>query len=169
MADALARAQRERYNDSESSRFPRTSDMQSVRRLTRAGAACLTVAAVLCMGAAPQTDKDRPKASLKATPMVSRAPSRVILTAELTGGSNDYEDFYCPTVEWDWGDGTQSESTIDCEPYQPGKSEIKRRFTVEHVFRAGSHKVMFRLKRNNKPLTAATVQIQVQPGLRDSG
>jgi hypothetical protein len=141
--------------------------MQSERRLTRARAACLTVAAVLCMAAAPQTDKDRPKASLKATPMVSRAPSRVVLTAELTGGSNDYEEFYCPTVEWDWGDGTQSESTIDCEPYQPGKSEIKRRFTVEHVFKAGNHRVMFRLKRNNKPLTGATVQIQVQPGLRD--
>lgn len=143
--------------------------MPSVRRLTWAGAASLTVAAVLCTAAAAQTDKDRPKASLKATPMVSRAPSRVVLTAELTGGSNAYEDFYCPTIEWDWGDGTQSESTIDCEPYEPGKSEIKRRFTVEHVFRAGNHKVMFRLKRNNKPLTAATVQIQVQPGLRDGG
>jgi hypothetical protein len=40
---------------------------------------------------------------------------------------------------------------------------------VEHVFRAGNHKVMFRLKRHNKPLTAATVQIQVQPGLSDIG
>jgi hypothetical protein len=143
--------------------------MQNVRRSSRAGAACLAVAAVLYTAAAAQPDKGRPKASLKATPMVSRAPSRVVLTAELTGGPNDYEDFYCPTVEWDWGDGTQSESTIDCEPYEPGKSEIKRRFTVEHVFKAGNHKVMFRLKRHNKPLTAATVQIQVQPGLRDIG
>ena len=143
--------------------------MQNLRRLTWAGGACLTVAAVLSAGAAQQTDKDRPKISLKATPMVSRAPSRVVLTAELNGGPNDYEDFYCPTVEWDWGDGTQSESTMDCEPYQPGKSEIKRRFTVEHVFKAGTHKVLFRLKRHNRPLTAASVQIQVQPGLRDIG
>ena len=143
--------------------------MQNLRRLTWAGGACLTVAAVLSAGAAQQTDKDRPKISLKAAPMVSRAPSRVVLTAELNGGPNDYEDFYCPTVEWDWGDGTQSESTMDCEPYQPGKSEIKRRFTVEHVFKAGTHKVLFRLKRHNRPLTAASVQIQVQPGLRDIG
>ena len=143
--------------------------MQNLRRLTWAGGACLTVAAVLSAGAAQQPDKDRPKISLKAAPMVSRAPSRVVLTAELSGGPNDYEDFYCPTVEWDWGDGTQSESTMDCEPYQPGKSEIKRRFTVEHVFKAGTHKVLFRLKRHNRPLTAASVQIQVQPGLRDIG
>ena len=141
--------------------------MQSVRRLTWAGAASLTVAAVLCTAAAAQTDKDRPKGSLKATPMVSRAPSRVVLTAELTGGSNDYEDFYCPTIEWDWGDGTQSESTIDCEPYQSGKSEIKRRFTVEHVFRAGVYRVMFHLKRHDKAVGNATINIQIRPGLRD--
>ena len=145
--------------------------MQNLRRLTWAGAACLTVAAVMSTAAAQQhdKDKDRPRIALKASPMVSRAPSRVVLTAEITGGPNDYENYYCPTVEWDWGDGTQSESTMDCEPYQPGKSEIKRRFTVEHVFKAGNHKVMFRLKRHNKPLAAATVQIQVQPGLRDIG
>ena len=94
---------------------------------------------------------------------------RVVLTAELSGGANDYEAFYCPTVEWDWGDGTESESTADCEPYEPGKSEIKRRFTVEHVFKAGNHRITFRLKRHDKPLTAASVQIQVQPGIRDIG
>jgi hypothetical protein len=147
------------------------SDMHNLRRFTWAGAACFTIAAVLSAGAAqsPDKDKERPRISLKATPMVSRAPSRVVLTAEINGGPNDYEEFYCPTVEWDWGDGTQSESGTDCEPYQPGKSEIKRRFTVEHVFKAGNHKVMFRLKRHNRPLAAATVQIQVQPGLRDIG
>jgi hypothetical protein len=145
--------------------------MHTLWRFTWAGAVCLTVTAVLSAASAQQSDKEkeRPRISLKASPMVSRAPSRVVLTAEIQGGPNDYEDFYCPTVEWDWGDGTQSESTTDCEPYQPGKSEIKRRFTVEHVFKAGNHKVMFRLKRHNKPLSAATVQIQVQPGLRDIG
>src|SRR6266498_1796972 len=67
----------------------------------------------------------RPKITLKAQPIISMAPSKVTLRAELIGGANDYEEFYCPTIEWDWGDGTQSESTSDCEPYQPGKSEIK--------------------------------------------
>ncbi|OLB61325.1 MAG: hypothetical protein AUI11_10195 [Acidobacteria bacterium 13_2_20CM_2_66_4] len=62
-----------------------------------------------------------------------------------------------------------SESTTDCAPYEPGKSEIKRRFTVEHVFRAGSYRVMFKLKRREKPVASAGVSIQVRPGLRDIG
>lgn len=143
--------------------------MLNLRRLTWTCAASLSLAFVTSAGAAQPGDKGRPKISLKASPMVSRAPARVVLTVELTGGANDYEAFYCPTVDWDWGDGTESESTTDCDPYQPGKSEIKRRFTVEHVFKAGNHRVTFRLKRHDKPLTAASVQIQVQPGLRDIG
>ncbi|PYR25830.1 MAG: hypothetical protein DMF98_10905 [Acidobacteria bacterium] len=85
------------------------------------------------------------------------SPARVVLTAELQGGANDYEEFYCPSVEWDWGDGTHSESTLDCEPYEAGKSEIKRRFTVEHIFRAGAYKVMFRLKRRDRSLVHPTL------------
>ena len=99
--------------------------------------------------------------------MVAMAPARVVLTAELTGGANDFEEFYCTAVEWEWGDGTKSESSSDCAPYEAGKSEIKRRFTVEHVFRTGSYRVMFHLKRRDKAVGNATVNIQVRPGLRD--
>ena len=69
-------------------------------------------------------DKDsdkKPKLTLKAQPMISMSPSKVTLRAELVGGANDYQDYYCPTVEWDWGDGTHSESTSDCEPYRAGE------------------------------------------------
>jgi len=116
-------------------------------------------------------DKDdkRPKVTLRAQPVVSISPSKVTLRAEITGGANDYEEFYCPTIEWDWGDGTQSESTSDCEPYEAGKSEIKRRFTVEHVFRAGSHQIAFRLKRRDKAIAMATTTIQVQGNGGDFG
>jgi hypothetical protein len=109
-------------------------------------------------------DNKRPKITLKAQPIISMAPSKVTLRAELIGGANDYEEFYCPTIEWDWDDGTMSESTSDCEPYQAGKSEIKRRFTVEHVFRAGYYHVAFRLKRRDKAVAAATTTVQVQGG-----
>jgi len=147
--------------------------MRILRCSLWAGAASAVVVAAFVTAAAQKDDKDakdqRPKVTLKATPIVSIAPARVVLTAELVGGSNDYEEYYCPTVEWDWGDGTQSESTADCEPYQPGKTEIKRRFTVEHVFRAGSYRVMFRMKRRAKPIVAATSNIQVRPGIRDGG
>lgn len=146
----------------------------NLRRSASVGVACLAAVATFAIGAAAgqndnKTSKDakRPKLTLKAQPMVSMSPARVALTAELVGGDDDYEEFYCPTVEWNWGDGTQSESSTDCDPYVAGKSEIKRRFTVQHVFRAGNYRVMFRLTRKDKPLVAATATIQVQPGVRD--
>ncbi len=147
--------------------------MNHLRRLTWSGVTCLFLTAVLSAQKPERDTRDgdarRPKVTLKAQPVVSMSPARVVLTAELQGGADDYEDFYCPSVEWDWGDGTHSESTLDCAPYEPGKSEIKRRFTVEHVFRAGAYKVMFRLKRRDRALAAATVNIQVRQGVRDFG
>ena len=113
----------------------------------------------------------RPRLTLRAQPPVGIAPARIVFTAELVGGVDDFEDYYCPTVVWEWGDDTQSESTLDCEPYEAGKSEIRRRFTVEHRFRrAGGHKVLFRLKKRDKLVATANVTVQIQPGageLRD--
>jgi hypothetical protein len=107
----------------------------------------------------------RPRLSLRAQPSVAVAPARIVLTAELIGGPNDFEEYYCPTIEWEWGDDTVSESTLDCDPFESGKSEIKRRFTVQHVFRrAGAYKVYFHMKRKDKNLASASATIQVQPG-----
>ncbi len=112
----------------------------------------------------------RPKTTLRAQPVIAMSPARVVLTAELNGGANDFEEYYCPTVEWDWGDDTRSEATSDCEPYRAGKSEIKRRFTVEHVYkRPGSYRISFRMKRRDKTVGAATTNVQIRPGLRDIG
>jgi hypothetical protein len=137
--------------------------------LRTAGVTCLVVAvAGLSIGAQRDNKNDantRPKFSLRAQPNVGIAPARIVLTAELTGGADDFQEYYCPTVLWEWADGTESESTIDCEPYEAGKSEIRRRFTQEHVFRnAGSHRVWVRLKRNDKLLASANVNITIQPG-----
>jgi hypothetical protein len=145
--------------------------MKSIlRRTVSLGVTCLAVAATGLAAHAqrdvknPKEDNQRPKLSLKAQPNVGIAPARIVLTAELTGGANDFQEYYCPTVLWDWADGTESESTFDCEPYETGKSAIKRRYTVEHIFRSGAHKVWVRLKRNDKLLASANVTIQIQPG-----
>ena len=138
-----------------------------LRRTISAGFTCLIIAAT---GLAVRAQRDntnenpRPKLTLKAQPNVGIAPARIVLTAELTGGANDFQEYYCPTVMWDWADGTESESTLDCEPYEEGKSEIRRRFTVQHTFRAGAHRVWVRLKRNGKLLASANVTIHIQPG-----
>jgi hypothetical protein len=147
---------------------PLASPMRGVSLAHPALAAALAPAAQKNEKDAPP-DPKRPKLTLKAQPLIAMSPARVVLTAELVGGPDDYEDYYCPTVEWDWGDGTQSASTSDCAPYEPGKSEIKRRFTVEHVFRAGTFRVSFRLKRRDRAVALAIVNIQIRPGLRDTG
>lgn len=139
----------------------------------RSGVAAALLAGALAPVAADadRSDKDRrPSLSLRASPAVSFSPARVYLVAELKGGANDYEEYYCASVEWDWGDGTKSEATYDCEPYEPGKSEIKRRFAVEHRFTtAGSYRVQFRLKRNDRVVASTGVTVQVRPGVRDIG
>ena len=118
--------------------------------------------------AAPSKDKtEKPSLKLTARPPLGMSPQRVVLTADLNGGPNDSEDFYCPTIEWDWGDGTMSESTSDCEPYEPGKSEIRRRFTTDHIFMAGNYRVALRLKKRDKMVASATVNIEIRPGIRD--
>jgi hypothetical protein len=112
----------------------------------------------------------KPSLSLKATPAVSFAPSRVVLVAEVKNGANDNEEFYCPTVEWEWGDFTTSVAEADCEPYQPGKSEIKRRYTVQHQFKnPGSFKIILRLKKGSKVIATANTQVQVRAGLGPFG
>jgi hypothetical protein len=110
-------------------------------------------------------EPQRPKLSLRAQPAIAITPARVVLTAELTGGADDFEEYYCPTVRWEWGDLSSSESALDCPPYEEGKTQIKRRFTTEHRFEhAGSYKVFFRLKHGSKEVAAISTMIKLQPG-----
>lgn len=132
----------------------------------------LAFGALLVRSTALQAEQGnkKPSLSLKATPAVSFAPSRVVLVAEVKNGANDNEEFYCPTVEWEWGDFTTSVAEADCEPYQPGKSEIKRRYTVQHQFKnPGSFKIILRLKKGSKVIATANTQVQVRAGLGPFG
>jgi hypothetical protein len=115
-------------------------------------------------------EKKKPQLSLRASPPISFSPANIHLVAELKGGPDDYEEFYCPAVEWDWGDGTRSENSSDCDPYEAGVSQISRRFSKTHVYNLqGRYRVQVRLKRNTKVLTSASTNIQVRAGIRDMG
>jgi hypothetical protein len=135
-----------------------------------------TLAAVLVIAlptaawtAQREGNEDRkPSLALRANPPVGFSPLRVRLVVDARGGADDYAEFYCPTIEWDWGDGTSSENSSDCDPYEAGKSTIQRRWTAEHVYRqAGNYKVMFRIKQKNKAMAATSANVQVRAGMRE--
>lgn len=120
------------------------------------------------VGAQRSGDDKKPSLSLKATPPVGFSPLKVRLVVDVKGGSDDYEEFYCPSIEWDWGDGTVSRNSEDCDPYQTGKSTIKRRYSIEHVFRQpDTFQVFFRLKQRDRVIAATSANVQVRPGVRD--
>jgi hypothetical protein len=147
--------------------------------LFQVGAAC-AAAAVSLAAAGAQKDtkeakdakdaKDGKKATMviKVAPPIAFSPARVVITAELRGGGPDDAELYCPEIEWDWGDGTRSEATENCEPYEEGKSTVKRRWTTSHTFETqGMYRVQLRLKRGNKTIIAGNNTVQVKPGVRD--
>lgn len=130
--------------------------------------AFLALACVLGTAAhsrAQSEESKKPSLSLRVTPPVGFTPLRVRLVVDVRGGDDDYEDFYCPTIEWDWDDGTVSESSVDCDPYEKGKSQIRRQFSTTHIFRQGGrYQVSFRLKQKDRVVAMARAGLQVQQG-----
>ena len=120
--------------------------------------------------AAQRKDDRKPSLSFKADPPVGFTPLKVRVTVEVRGGANDSVDFYCPTIEWEWGDGLKSESSEDCSPYEAGKSEIRRRYSTEHTYReAGQFSARFRMKQGSKVVASSSTNINVRGGIRDDG
>lgn len=143
--------------------------------IPRLAGAMALVGTSIVASAAPINDvvwrdqgRGKPKAALRVNPTVIFPPARIVATAELTEGANDFQDYYCPTIEWIWGDGTQSEAVEDCEPYEAGKSEIRRRYTADHNFRnslesgAASYDIIFRMKQGTKVVLSLRQTIKVQ-------
>jgi hypothetical protein len=118
-------------------------------------------------GDGDEQGKARPKAALRVNPTMIFPPARVVATAELTEGANDFQDYYCPKIEWIWGDETQSESGEDCDPYEAGKSEIKRRYTADHNYRPDpmggnrNYELIFRMKQGSKIVLSLRQTIKV--------
>lgn len=110
--------------------------------------------------------KGKPAITVRASPAVAFAPARIVATAEVVGGPDDYQDFYCAKVEWDWGDSTKSEAQDDCDPYTAGQSQIRRRYTNEHKFEfAGMYDVRLTLKQGKKSVGAGVITVRVRDGL----
>jgi hypothetical protein len=139
-------------------------------------AAALTATSLQDPATAPPASRPAPadekptklSLDLRVTPPVSFAPSRVRALVEVKIPEDRVAEFYCAQVEWDWGDLTESAESNDCEPYEPGVSEVRRRFSAEHTFQSGGrYRVQFRLRRNRKVLASTSVMVTVRAGLRD--
>ena len=119
---------------------------------------------------------DKPKLTVKANPTMAFSPARVVVSGDLMGGADNDQQLYCLGVEWEWGDGTKSEDSADCEPFETGKSEIKRHFTAEHTFRMEEPSggvgqqpdyrdvhIQLRLKKSNKVVVSGGTTVKIKP------
>ena len=89
--------------------------------------------------------------------------SDVLVAVQLVGG-DEHEDFYCPEVEWEFGDGSRSSHQADCEAFTSGMA-LERRFTSSHAYRRpGEYEVRVTLRRSNRPLAVATTRVRVYFG-----
>lgn len=138
----------------------------------------MLVLAVLGSGDKAKDGKDakakKPGLELRHRPLYPSSPAEMTFTAELKGG-DDSEDFYCPTVEWEWGDderlgggmGTKSVEESDCEPYQPGMA-INRRFEKEHRFSVwGNYRVQITLRKGSRIIARQSKMVNVKAGPGD--
>jgi hypothetical protein len=135
--------------------------------MTRSAIAMLALACIALPGAAgDKTKEERPKLSLRPSPRHGFSPLNVTFTLQLKGG-DDIEKYYCPEVEWEWGDGGKSVREGDCDPFEPG-TKIKRRYTEQHRFkRAGTYRIKVSLSRADRRIAQTSVKVSVKPGLGD--
>jgi hypothetical protein len=79
--------------------------MQQLNRIAILAAASLFAAGAVLIAQSdpkPKTEPKRPQISMKATPASGMVPVRVVGMVELKGGDDDFEEYYCPTIEWNW-------------------------------------------------------------------
>jgi hypothetical protein len=123
-----------------------------------AAVAVLSFASVALAGDAGKPRK--PQLDLRATPRVAFSPVEILITGQLKGGV-DLEEFYCPGLEWDWGDGTRSAYESDCEPFESGAA-LERFFRARHAYREpGAYNVRLTLRRASRTVAAASIAVTV--------
>ena len=108
----------------------------------------------------------KPRLDLRASPRIALMPIDVLVVAELVGG-DEIEDFYCPAVEWDWGDGGRSAHEADCPPFEPGMA-MARYHSAHHAYRQpGEYSVRVTLRRVGRSRAGASTVVTI--GVTPSG
>jgi hypothetical protein len=127
--------------------------------------ACLILMAFAANGAPAESARGRkPRLNLRVSPRMAFTPVMVVSTAELVGG-DEVEEYHCPRLEWDWGDGSRSAQESDCAPFD-GVSPIERRYSASHVYRsAGQYDIRLTLSRATRSIAVASAAVSVHSGL----
>ena len=137
----------------------------ATRRSVTASVAIMLLAVFLPHQTELLAQEDRPELRLRASQNLAFAGTEISFTGLLRGGADNYEEFYCVSAEWDWDDGTRSESILDCDPYEPDSSEIRRRFSRRHSFDSGGrYEVRLNLKRGNDIVESARTNVTIRIG-----
>ncbi len=120
---------------------------------------------VLISLAAPASASDRaeerkPRLDVRATPRMAFPPALVLVTGQLVGG-DDLEEFYCPALEWDWGDGGRSAQESDCPAFDVDM-KMARRFSARHAYREpGTYEIKLTLRRASRSVAAGTALVHI--------
>ena len=126
-------------------------------------AGCVAVVALTFAGVALAGDGGKPKRpqlDLRASPRVAFSPVEILVTGQLKGGA-ELEEFYCPGLEWDWGDGTHSAYESDCAPFE-SDTTLERFFSGRHAYREpGAYNVRLTLRRATRTVAVASVAVTV--------
>lgn len=102
----------------------------------------------------------RPHLELRVTPPAAFSPATVLVVARLVGGE-DAEDFYCPALEWDFGDGSRSTREGDCPPFDDD-TQMARLFSLRYRYQAaGEYQIRLTLRRAGRTVVSASAPIKV--------
>ena len=134
-----------------------------LRRNITAASTTLILILTLTSAATLMGQDDDAELRLRATPRVAFAPADVLFVGQIRGGPDDNEELYCLEIEWDWGDDTTSEQTLDCDPYEAGVTEIRRRFSVRHTYNyGGRYEVRLHLKQGDDVVISGRTRLEVR-------
>jgi hypothetical protein len=127
-------------------------------------AGVLAASAAALAGAQSRTPP-KPSMSVRVAPAMAFTPARLVATAELKNVGQADASFYCPALEWDWGDGTRSEERPNCDPFEEGVSQVRTRYVKQNTYNsAGRFRVTLRLKQGKDVVLAGSTEVTIREG-----
>lgn len=105
-----------------------------------------------------------PQLEVIAEPVSGEVPLVVTFTAKLRGAESNDKRFYCPSIEWSFGDGTNEAIAATCVPYTPDV-QVQATYETTHRYeKPGTYTVTFMLNElQSKPLRVDVLQELLPP------